>query len=95
LWGATRHPSQVYETLAAFSILIVLWRRFGKQVTPGRTFLLFILMSAGARLLLEAWRGDSVLTFGGFRLAQLLAWAVMAVGFLLLDGRKESNRREG
>ncbi|MBI4731846.1 MAG: prolipoprotein diacylglyceryl transferase [Chloroflexi bacterium] len=85
LWGATRHPSQIYETLAALVILAFLWRRSGRQDMPGRLFLLFIVMSAGARLLLEAWRGDSSLTLGGLRLAQVIAWAMMAGGIFLLE----------
>ena len=36
-------------------------------------------MTAGARLFLEAFRGDSALVAGGLRVAQLLSWSVLAV----------------
>jgi phosphatidylglycerol:prolipoprotein diacylglycerol transferase len=85
LWGAIRHPSQVYETIAALVILAFLWRYFSGQAASGRTFLLFIVMSAGTRLLLETWRGDNLLTFYGLRLAQVIAWVVMAIGIFLLE----------
>lgn len=85
MWGAMRHPSQVYETLAALSVLIILWRQFGKSPFPGSTFLRFIIMSAGFRLLLEAWRGDSVLALGGLRIPQMLAWVFMFVGIWLYE----------
>ncbi len=94
LWGAKRHPTQIYETLAAALILGGLWRRFGKATPPGRLFLLFVAASAGARLLLEAWRGDSVLLPGGLRTAQALAWGVMAVSLWLLN-RRQKRRADG
>ncbi len=80
LWGASRHPTQIYETAAAALILGWLWPRLGKSAPPGRLFLLFVTASAGARLVLEAWRGDSSLLPGGLRLAQVIAWGVMAAG---------------
>jgi prolipoprotein diacylglyceryltransferase len=94
LWGAKRHPSQFYETAAAAAILAWLWRRFGKDPLPGRLFLLFVTASAGARLLLEAWRGDSALLPGGLRLAQVAAWGAMAAGLWLLN-RQARNAGKG
>lgn len=80
LWGETRHPSQLYEILAAALILALLWP--GKErlamPLPGHYFLNFAALSAAARLLLEAWRGDSALLPGGLRLAQVIAWLILA-----------------
>lgn len=82
LWGTVRHPSQIYETLLAALILIGLWpdRRQIREWTPGVYFLAFICLSASASLLLEAFRGDSQLLPGGFRLAQIVSWLVLAAG---------------
>jgi prolipoprotein diacylglyceryltransferase len=88
LWGARRHPTQIYEVVAAAGILAWLWRRFGKATPPGRLFLLFVTTSAGARLVLEAWRGDSALLPGNLRLAQVIAWGVMAAGLWLIGKQK-------
>jgi phosphatidylglycerol:prolipoprotein diacylglycerol transferase len=78
LWNATRHPTQIYELIAALIIFGVLW--FRKSDLPaGILFLNFIALTAGARLLLEAFRGDSTLVFGEFRLAQILAWIALAI----------------
>jgi len=88
LWGATRHPSQVYETLAALTILVILWKQLRKELPPGRLFFEFIALSAGARLLLEAFRGDNVLIFGSLRLAQVAAWLVLAMSIWLLERQK-------
>lgn len=77
-WNATRHPSQIYELVAALLILVWIW--FWKSdPPPGRLFLIFSASTAAARLFLEAFRGDSTLVLGGLRLAQILAWVVLAL----------------
>ncbi len=84
LWGATRHPSQVYEILASLLILGLLW--FQKTDThPGIHFLTFAALTSGTRLFLEAFRGDSSLILGGLRAEQILAWVVLAVSLYFLD----------
>ena len=73
LWNAARHPAQVYELIA--SLLIFGWIWFRKTDSPpGILFLNFAASTAAARLFLEAFRGDSTLVFGEFRLAQVVAW---------------------
>ncbi len=84
LWGADRHPSQIYEILAALLILSLLWFRDADS-KPGIHFLTFAALTSSARLFLETFRGDSTLIFGELRLAQLLAWIVLAVSLFLLD----------
>src|SRR5512147_1874155 len=82
LWNATRHPTQIYELIAALLIFGILW--FRKTTSQrGFTFLLFTAMTAGARLFLEAFRGDSTLILGGLRLAQVIAWIVLALAFVV------------
>jgi prolipoprotein diacylglyceryltransferase len=79
LWGARRHPAQVYEMIAAAFILAVVWPRRESRLdaVPGLRFLTFLALSAGARLFLEAFRGDSYLLAGGLRAAQLAAWILL------------------
>jgi len=78
LWNAKRHPTQIYELVASLLIFGLIW--FRKLDTPtGSDFLLFIALTAGARLFLEAFRGDSLLIFGGLRVAQIISWIVLAV----------------
>lgn len=84
LWGTLRHPSQVYEILASFLILDLLW--FQKADThPGVYFLTFTTLTSSSRLFLEAFRGDSILIFGGLRLAQVGAWTVLIFSLYFLD----------
>lgn len=86
LWGAMRHPSQVYEIIAAFLILGLLWLR-KTDSPPGIAFLTFAALTSGARLFLEAFRGDSTLIFGGLRTAQIIAWIILAATLILLERR--------
>lgn len=90
LWNATRHPSQVYELIASLGIFCWLW--FRRSDSPnGILFLNFVALTAGARLFLEAFRGDSTLILGEFRLAQIAAWGILLVAILA----SESVRRQG
>jgi phosphatidylglycerol---prolipoprotein diacylglyceryl transferase len=77
LWNATRHPTQIYELIASLAIYGWIW--FRKTDSPaGICFLTFAALTAAVRLFLEAFRGDSALILGGLRLAQILAWLVLA-----------------
>ncbi len=84
LWNATRHPTQIYELLAALIIFGLIWFRKSDSV-PGILFLNFTAWTAGARLFLEAFRGDSTLVLGEFRLAQIVAWMILAATLLLIQ----------
>ncbi len=84
LWNATRHPTQIYEFLA--SLLIFGWLWFQKTDSPpGMHFFTFAALTAASRLFLETFRGDSTLVFGGFRLAQIAAWIVLATALVISE----------
>jgi prolipoprotein diacylglyceryltransferase len=83
LWGAMRHPTQVYQILAGCFILGIIWPKMGSSNTiqriPGETIIGFVALSAGAWLLLEAFRGDSKVLMNGIRTAQVFAWLMLAI----------------
>ena len=88
LWNATRHPTQIYELIASVIVFGTIW--FRKAGSPaGSDFLLFVALTAGARLFLEAFRGDSTLIPGGIRLAQLIAWSVLAASLFLSEWMRQ------
>lgn len=93
LWGATRHPTQFYELGLALTILVYLgWKSKDQNLADGTLFLLLTVLSAGARLFLEGFRGDSPLTLGGLRSPQIIAWLILFValfGLEKLAGQKE------
>lgn len=81
LWGAIRHPSQVYELVASLLIFSVVW--FCKPSSlPGILFITFVALTAATRLFLEGFRGDSAFVLGGVRLAQLIAWIVLGAALV-------------
>jgi phosphatidylglycerol:prolipoprotein diacylglycerol transferase len=89
LFGAVRHPSQIYEVALALFILSL----FGLQKpfpASGAQFLTFVAWTAGAHLFLEAFRGDSTLIFGSLRLGQILAWMLLAAALVGLNRLQSS-----
>jgi phosphatidylglycerol---prolipoprotein diacylglyceryl transferase len=98
LWGARRQPTQVYEILAAsliFGMLTPIHQRLQSiqsASAPGLLFLVFAALSAFARLIIEAFRGDSLLLPGGLRAPQVIAWCALGlclwgIGYLLRKDR--------
>lgn len=81
LWGTRRHPSQIYEAIAAILILGYLWpgRIFVRNLEPVGYFLYFVTLTSFARLILEGFRGDSAVLTGGVRVAQVIAWVIFAI----------------
>lgn len=96
LWGSLRHPTQVYEIITASLILIaiLILDRSGWSESSGILFLAFLSLTSASRIFIEAFRGDSILISGGFRLAQVVAWLVLAA-CLGIYGWRISNQTRG
>lgn len=88
LWNATRHPTQIYELIASLLIFGLLWSQ-KTDSPPGIYFLTFVALTAGTRLFLEAFRGDSTLLFGEYRLAQVAAWILLAMTFFISEAIRQ------
>ena len=86
LWNATRHPTQIYETLASLLIFGLLWLK-KHDPRPGILFLTFAALTAASQLFIQAFRGDSILILNGLRQGQVMAWAALAVCFALIEYR--------
>ena len=93
LWNANRHPTQIYEFIFSFLIFGLIW--FRKPGTfAGSDFLWFAALTAGGRIFLEAFRGDSTLLFDGIRLAQVIAWLVLAGSMWVGDVLRSKSKAE-
>ena len=79
LWGAKRHPSQFYETISALIVFLIIMMARTRRLYTGFLFLLFLGLTAAYRVILEAWRGDSVIILGTLRQPQ-----VVGLGALVL-----------
>ncbi len=77
VWGVRRHPVALYEAGAALIALAVVWRLRDRKGYDGFVFLVALFLAAAGRLFLEAYRADSPQMVGGFRIAQVMALAVM------------------
>ena len=91
LWGEGRHPTQVYEIIVAVLILVLIMGIRKWRVFPGFIFLSWAGLTAVSRLILEGFRGDSVIVFGALRSAQvvsLLVLGIVLVGMHLLWRRE-------
>lgn len=74
LWGAARHPTQVYQLIAVGVIAAIVLRI--DRAFDGLHFGLFIALYAASRLIIEAFRGDSSV-INGVRTAQV--WSLLGV----------------
>lgn len=74
LWGARRHPVQLYHLGALLIALVVVLRQ--PLAPSGQRAWLALFLYALSRLLCDAWRGDSHILAGGFRAEQIIALAV-------------------
>ena len=84
LWDADRHPSQVYEILAALFVFIIVWKRPLAALGQGINFLTALALTAAARVFLETFRGDSLFWPGGFRSTQVVGLLVVMAALWLM-----------
>lgn len=88
LWGASRHPTQVYELILALGAL---WfaLRAGRTPAPvpGYLFLLWLGISLLSYLIVAGFRGDSVIVLGVLRRGQLVALTALALVLILIRRR--------
>jgi prolipoprotein diacylglyceryl transferase len=96
LWGSLRHPTQVYEIITASLILIAILiiDRTRWVETSGNIFLAFMSLMAISRLFIEAFRGDSILIANEFRLAQVVAWLILAACLGLFGWRVSLRKKD-
>jgi phosphatidylglycerol:prolipoprotein diacylglycerol transferase len=73
LWGARRHPTQVYELLGTFPIFFIVRHLEQRARFDGFVFLSTTGMMSILRFVVEAFRGDSLIMVGNLRRAQVLS----------------------
>ena len=93
LWNATRHPTQLYDTLASSLILVLLWL-FKPNPRQGILFLLFIALTALSQLIIQTFRADTTYIFNGLRQPQVLAWITLLLCFFIIETRLNKRRAD-
>lgn len=89
LWGANRHPIQIYELFAACATLFILWpsRKWIYNLRPGGIFWVFLAFSSFGKLVLEIFRADSAIFIGQYRGMQILALLLLLLSQWKLRGK--------
>jgi len=85
--GTTFHPAFLYESLWNFgvcAVLLVIDRRWGDRLAPGKLFALYLIGYGTGRLWIEGLRIDPSHDVGGLRWNQWVALALIAGGLLWL-----------
>jgi phosphatidylglycerol:prolipoprotein diacylglycerol transferase len=83
LWGAYRHPVQLYVAAALLSILALLWW-WRKSAAPGETFWRFVMLYSASTLFLDAFHANEPTWGPGIRTAQVISLvALLAAMFVL------------
>jgi len=85
LWGADRHPTQIYEALIGVGLFaLVMWWFYSKKDAPaGVIFLRFSAALASVNLFVDTLRADTPLMQNGIHVVQILSWLALAVSFFL------------
>jgi phosphatidylglycerol:prolipoprotein diacylglycerol transferase len=84
LFGATRHPTQLYLALAALLSAGVLWRMARHQPQPGTLTAAYLGLQGMTLLLVEALRADSLLLPAGVRAGQVFGLGLVLLALIWL-----------
>jgi phosphatidylglycerol---prolipoprotein diacylglyceryl transferase len=82
LFGATRHPTQLYFALAALLSFGVLRRMASRRPRRGTLMAAYLGLQGLTLLLIEALRADSLLLPGGLRAGQVFGLALVLLALL-------------
>ncbi len=84
LWGAVRHPVQLYHALGALIIMLALYvHPAGKDQLPGSSFLLFCAAISFSMMIALGFQQTDRVIGPGVRLNQLAAWIFFCASGIL------------
>lgn len=86
LWNATRHPTQIYATIAAS--LTFCWVWFQKPpLLSGILFLVFASLTAITQIFLGMFLANSTNLFNGIKQEQVFSLFILVICFILIETR--------
>ena len=92
LFGATRHPTQIYLALAALVSLAVLWWLARRPLPIGGLMAVYLGLHGLALLLIEALRADSLVLPGGVRVNQVFGLALLLYALYWMRGHSPKDQ---
>ncbi len=87
LFGATRHPTQLYLALAALLSAGALFALARRNPPAGTLFAAYLMLQGLTLLLVEPFRADSLLLPFGLRAAQMFGLGLVLGGMVWVRGR--------
>jgi phosphatidylglycerol:prolipoprotein diacylglycerol transferase len=79
------HPTQLYESAAAFVMFLILMRVESRPHRKGRAFALFLILMGIERFLVEIVRAKDDRFLGPFTVAQLISVILVIAGVILVN----------
>jgi phosphatidylglycerol:prolipoprotein diacylglycerol transferase len=80
--GQVLHPAQVYEFILDYILFIVLWRRSYKKKFEGELIVIYLIVFAVIRGVVEFFRINPVI-WGPFSVSHLLSLGLIIVGLII------------
>ncbi len=86
IWGATRHPVQLYYLVAGGAVLIYpVFASLNEFHRPGHRFITFLILTTGYLTILSAFQDPAGRVILGFRGFQLSCWILFSISIILLQ----------
>ena len=87
------HPTFLYESIATFSIFVILMIKNKKRKFSGETTYLYFILYSIVRFLIEGLRTDSLM-FLNLRISQIVSIILFAVSCIMLSKNKIKQKRK-
>ena len=78
LGAVPRHPTQLYSTIFALFLFVGLLWLFQHRRFPGQVFLVYLMVYAGLRFIVEFFR-ENLLIWGSLTIAQLVSLLILGI----------------
>jgi phosphatidylglycerol:prolipoprotein diacylglycerol transferase len=83
LFGASRHPTQIYYTIAALVGWVIIRRIAARSPFVGALSIAALALQGLSMLLIEAFRADSLVIASGLRVAQIAGLALVVAALVV------------
>ncbi len=85
--SVSRHPTQIYESVALLILFLVLRRWQEARHFKGEIFLVYAILYSMSRFLLESLRGDNLKILSNLTVSQVVSAAILLVCLAILIAR--------
>jgi phosphatidylglycerol:prolipoprotein diacylglycerol transferase len=83
------HPTPLYEIFLLLAFFAILWKLRKRSFPAGTMFGMYFIAAGIGRFATEFWRTTPKIAFGWMSLAQIISIAMILVGILIIQARKQ------